>query len=57
MTERLDRSRARRFAAQFPARGWWRDATFLEDLRALAETAPDRPAIQKYVLREQLGLG
>jgi cyclohexanecarboxylate-CoA ligase len=45
MTERLDSSRVRRFAEQFRARGWWRDATFLEDLRAVTEIAPDRPAI------------
>jgi cyclohexanecarboxylate-CoA ligase len=41
VTARLDTSQARRFRA----RGWWRDATFLDDLRAVADAAPDRPAI------------
>jgi len=45
VTARLDTSRAQRFAGPFRARGWWRDATFLDDLRAVAGAAPDRPAI------------
>ena len=30
---------------RYRARGWWRDATFVDDLRGAARSAPERPAI------------
>ncbi|MFC6882934.1 MULTISPECIES: AMP-binding protein [Actinomadura] len=35
-------------ARTFRERGWWRDATFLDDLARWAEAAPDRPAVVSH---------
>jgi cyclohexanecarboxylate-CoA ligase len=45
MTARFDNAPARLHGARYRERGWWRDATFLDDLRAAARATPDRPAI------------
>ena len=45
MTSRFDNFQARRHGARYRERGWWRDATILDDLRAAVARTPDRPAI------------
>ena len=45
MTSRFDNFQARQHGARYRQRGWWRDTTILDDLRAAAAQTPDRPAI------------
>jgi len=45
MTTRFDNAPARRHGARYRERGWWRDTTLLDDLRAAAARTPDKPAI------------
>ncbi|HEX3765890.1 MAG TPA: AMP-binding protein [Kofleriaceae bacterium] len=42
---RIDNAPARLHGERYRRLGWWRDATFLDDLRAAAARTPDRPAI------------
>jgi cyclohexanecarboxylate-CoA ligase len=45
MTARFDNAPARLHGARYRERGWWRDATLVDDLRAAAARTPDKPAI------------
>jgi cyclohexanecarboxylate-CoA ligase len=40
-------------AREWRARGWWRDQTFLDDLRRAAERSPDKPA---FVMHHDTGV-
>jgi cyclohexanecarboxylate-CoA ligase len=41
----FDTAPARRDGARYRAQGWWRDATFLDDLQAAVRATPGKPAI------------
>jgi cyclohexanecarboxylate-CoA ligase len=45
VTQRFVNAPARQHGARYRARGWWRDATFVDDLRAAAARTPDKPAL------------
>jgi len=45
MTGRFDNAPARLHGAGYRERGWWRDTTLLDDLRAAVARTPDKPAI------------
>lgn len=45
MTARFFNEPARRHGARYRAHGWWRDTTFVDDLRAAAARTPDQPAV------------
>ncbi|HEX3478852.1 MAG TPA: AMP-binding protein [Kofleriaceae bacterium] len=42
---RFDNAPARLHGERYRRHGWWRDTTFVDDLRAAAARTPDRPAI------------
>jgi len=45
VTARFDNAPARLHGGRYRERGWWRDTTLLDDLRAAATRMPDKPAI------------
>jgi len=45
MTARFFNAPAHHHGARYRAHGWWRDTTFVDDLRAAAARTPDQPAV------------
>ena len=45
MTARFFNEPAHHHGARYRAHGWWRDTTFVDDLRAAAASTPDQPAV------------